>query len=368
MNKQQVLFIYDYFFPAFRAGGITQSTYNLFDALKGKFEINVICLNNDFNGEPFDESKKLESAYYINKFLILFYLFKSSKKNLDIVYLNGVFSLFFFLIPLIYFKIFYSKIRVVIAPRGMIQSGALEIRRFKKLFYLKIIKSLGLFNKVIWHATDEQEKIDIRKFFGDKVVVHVAANIPKQPHSSFLPAKKESDNLKLIFLSLITEKKNLYLLLLSLKELNVNIQLDIYGPIKDQLYWQNCLNLISKMPSNIKINYMGVIEPVKVQGVIQNYHAFILPSKGENFGHAIYESLSVGRPVIISEFTPWKKLNEKKAGWNTQLNVKSITMAILELNSIDSQTYRLYCENSFHLAEQYYRESIQIETYEKIFG
>ena len=35
---------------------------------------------------------------------------------------------------------------------------------------------------------------------------------------------------------------------------------------------------------------------------------FLLPTGGENFGHAIFEALSCGVPVLISDQTPWRGL------------------------------------------------------------
>ena len=31
-----------------------------------------------------------------------------------------------------------------------------------------------------------------------------------------------------------------------------------------------------------------------------------MPTRGENFGHAIFESLQVGTPVLLSDQTPWR--------------------------------------------------------------
>ena len=54
--------------------------------------------------------------------------------------------------------------------------------------------------------------------------------------------------------------------------------------------------------------------------VLQAAQVFILPSKSGNFGHAIYEALSGGRPVITSHHTPCNELQESKAGINVSID------------------------------------------------
>ena len=83
------------------------------------------------------------------------------------------------------------------------------------------------------------------------------------------------------------------------------------------------------MPANIQVNYHGDMAPEKIEDALAENHVFILPSKSENFGHAIYEALSAGRPVITSNTTPWNNLEAAKAGKNitltdTQEMVKAI--------------------------------------------
>jgi glycosyltransferase involved in cell wall biosynthesis len=43
-----------------------------------------------------------------------------------------------------------------------------------------------------------------------------------------------------------------------------------------------------------------------VPGVFRQYDLFVFPTRGENFGHVIIESLSVGTPVLLSDRTPWR--------------------------------------------------------------
>ena len=65
---------------------------------------------------------------------------------------------------------------------------------------------------------------------------------------------------------------------------------------------------MSNDSKNITINYKGYIDSEKIPNILKKYDFFVLLSEGENFGHAILEAMSAGLPVIISNFTPWKKL------------------------------------------------------------
>jgi glycosyltransferase involved in cell wall biosynthesis len=94
------------------------------------------------------------------------------------------------------------------------------------------------------------------------------------------------------------------------------IQYDIYGPVKDEEYWNLCKARILKLPANIKIKYHGDIVPDRVEEVLKPSHIFVQISKSENFGHSIYEALTAGKPVITSHKTPWNGLEENNAGIN----------------------------------------------------
>ncbi len=50
-----------------------------------------------------------------------------------------------------------------------------------------------------------------------------------------------------------------------------------------------------------------------------DYHFFLLPTLGENFGHVFLEALAAGCPLIISDRTPWLNLEEKQIGWDLPL-------------------------------------------------
>ena len=53
---------------------------------------------------------------------------------------------------------------------------------------------------------------------------------------------------------------------------------------------------------------------------MSNYDLFLFPTSGENYGHVIAESITVGTRVLISNKTPWVNLESLSFGWNFDLN------------------------------------------------
>lgn len=380
-DNSNLLIIYDYFYPGYKAGGPVQSLVNLAIALHSRFEVFVITSDRDLT-----ESKtyptiiinqwnkvKLQEE---NKYVFVFYsdstIDKKSYQKVinDInplyIYFNNIYSYHFFLLPLFALKVTENP-TIVICPRGMLQQGALAVKPFKKKVYLAFLNFTGFLNKAFWHATNEEEKNDITKHFPRNKGAVVAPNIPRPPLDHISYPLKRKGSLNLVFLSLIAKKKNLLLLLEIIKSSEKDITLDIYGPITNQKYWQQCETLIQQMQD--KVQYKGEVQPAQVQQVLSQYHALILLTKGENFGHALYESLSVGRPIITSYFTPWNELQVKKAGINVDINNRNDCLEKLNsFVSLSQEEYNEYCTGSHYLALQYYKNLDMELKYKKLFG
>jgi glycosyltransferase involved in cell wall biosynthesis len=124
--------------------------------------------------------------------------------------------------------------------------------------------------------------------------------------------------------------------------------LDIYGPIIDKNYWKKCADKIKNTES---ISYKGAIPPWDVSTVLKNYHFFVLPTEGENFGHAIFDALASGIPVIISKCSPWVSLDNAGAGFYLhELNFDSL---INQAYSLTTNQYHQYRQNSLIYANRY---------------
>lgn len=385
MSKKTILIVYEYFFPGYKAGGPIQSLVNMVLALQQEYTFKVVTTAYDMHEvEPYPNiqlnswntvqlapnTPSIE-VWYSATPKIKIGTFKAiiQQSEASIVYVNGLFTQWFTQ-PLVLKKSIQLKgIQIIICPRGMLQAGALSVKPLKKKLFLSAFKKAQLFKGVRWHATNEEEAADIHKNISKNAIAFVAYNIPKPPVTQIQPCSKQTGKLSLVYLSLITQKKNLLLLIDVLKNCSANIHLSIYGPIKDKAYWQQCEQLIQQMPSNIRIVYLGDVQPFEVQNTLEQYDAFVSLTKGENFGHALFEALSCGRPIITSYFTPWNNLQEKQAGWNVDIyNLTSIAALLDALAHINKDEWMTYKQAAIKLARTYYYESDFAARYKQLFS
>lgn len=385
MSKKTILIVYEYFFPGYKAGGPIQSLVNMVLALQQEYTFKVVTTAYDMHAvEPYPNIQPNSwntvqlapntspiEVWYNATPKIKIGTFKKiiQQSDASIVYVNGLFTQWFTQ-PLVLKKSIQLKgIQIIICPRGMLQAGALSVKPLKKKIFLAAFKRTQLFKGVRWHATNEEEAVDIHKNISTKAEAIVANNIPKLPVIQVKPSTKKAGKLSLVYLSLITQKKNLLLLIEVLKNCSANIELSIYGPIKDKAYWLQCEQLIQQMPSNISIAYKGDVQPFEVQHTIEQYDAFVSLTKGENFGHALFEALSCGRPIITSYFTPWNNLQEKQAGWNVDIQ-QSNTISTLfnQLVDADSTQWNNYCTNAYAIANEYYEQLNLQQSYTTLFN
>lgn len=384
MSKKTILIVYEYFFPGYKAGGPIQSLVNMVLALQNQYTFKVVTTAYDMHEVESYPNIQVNSwnkiqlvsnaspieVWYSGTPKIKIGTFKKiiQESGASIVYINGLFTQWFTQ-PLVLKKFIQLRgIEIIICPRGMLQAGALSVKPLKKKLFLTTFNRTQLFKGVRWHATNEEEAADIHKNISDKAESVVAYNIPKPPVLHIEPSTKKVGKLRLVYLSLITQKKNLLLLLEVLKNCSENIHLSIYGPIKDKAYWQQCEQLVQQMPSNISIEYKGDVQPFQVQDTIAQYDAFVSLTKGENFGHALFEALSCGRPIVTSHFTPWNNLQEKQAGWNVDIQQENaVTELFNQLSKENNRVWEEYCKNAYQIANEYYAQLNFQKSYSALF-
>jgi glycosyltransferase involved in cell wall biosynthesis len=199
---------------------------------------------------------------------------------------------------------FWGSASILLAPRGEFDAGALALKSPKKQAFLALYKLLRLHTRIIWHASSAQESDAIRSVMGPDVPVLVRENETSLPASASKP-ELHSGVLKTVFISRITPKKGLLTALEALKSTKADLILDVYGPEEDTDYAARCREAASQIPANVAVRFLGPVQPHAVRSTLQKYDAMLFPTRGENFGHVIAESLSASCPVVCPPTTPW---------------------------------------------------------------
>src|SRR5579871_1991909 len=337
ITKKKILLFTDWYEPGYKAGGPIQSSRNFAIAMQNDYDVFIVTSAYDLNetkpyqGIVTDEWVSQNGSiqiYYSDKNKISLSRIKQMLALIkpDFIYLNSMYSYRFTILPLLLKLFGRSNYKMIIAPRGMLQSGALQFKPLKKKLFLNIFNKLSLPKKITFHATDDQEKEDIIRYFPNANNIVVIPNFPKTALTEWKWIEKKPGELRCIFLSRIAQKKNLLFLLNILKSLDTNIKLTltIGGDVEDENYWDKCLSVIKDLPSNISIMQKGPLPNNEVIGELQKNHFFILPTLGENFGHAIFEAFVAGKPVLISDKTPWNDLKKKKIGFDMPLKEAAV--------------------------------------------
>lgn len=272
----------------------------------------------------------------------------------DSVYLNSMFSPLFSLLPLWILRSIKFSGRIVLAPRGMLNSSAISRKKWKKKIFLSLFALTRISKEIVFHATCNQEEKDIKKYFSSNAHVELIEEIPNV-YGKWNARSKQPGQLNCIFISRIHSIKNLLFAIDVVKQVTgCSIYFDVYGPVEDEKYYQKCKVAASQCNSNVRVSFKGPIANTEIFNILQNYHVFFLPTQGENFGHIIFEALTAGCIVLISDKTPWKELQEKNAGWALTLSdKKKFSDKLRQLCSMNKEVFNEKSRAAFQYAQDY---------------
>ncbi len=341
------------FFPGKTFGGPPVSIDN-FCSLMKDFDCYIVTSDHD-NG-TIERYKGIQDGWNDRKNAKVLYLsdkdYFSLKKLNEIVrevkpdwiYLQSLFQ------DLALFGLMVARrnhIRTMLAPRGELCAGAFR-KKYKKIPYIVLLRLCGFIRKTHFQSTSVEETDAIHKYLTVKYErIHYLINVPSIPRKQYERPYKERGVGRLVFLSRIHPKKNLIYALDCLSGIKGQVFFDIFGPIEEKGYWEQCEQEINLLPANIQVRYCGLVDHEDVHETFSSYDAFLFPTFSENYGHVIAESLVVGCPVIISDQTPWNDVNEFGAGWAIPLKEKhKYTEAIQQIVDCDDEQMKTYSINA----------------------
>jgi len=358
---REILVFADYYLPGFKAGGPIRCLANIVDRLGDDFEFKIVTRDRDYGDmEPYTaihpnlwQTKGKATLLYLSPDRVRAGCLRRviEESGAAVVYLNSFFSPRFTIqVLLMRWAGMLPRIQFVVAPRGEFSPNALQFKRAKKLLYLVLARALRLYEGVLWQASNQTEEMDIQRWFGAKARTAVVPDISASTvigTTNVTRQRKRRGRAKLVFASRISRIKNVDGALKLLSRMSGRIDFDIYGPIEDRAYWDKCAALIAALPSNVTVTYRGAIQNDDVASALCESHFLFLPTLSESYGHAIVEAMLAGCPVLISDQTPWRRLQEKRVGWDIPLTAPELfERALQTCIDMDDATYQLWSSSA----------------------
>ena len=406
-TRKTILVLTGFYLPGFKAGGPIRSVAGLVAGLKGDFDFKIICGDRDlgdsrpFESEPvgrwydYHSAKVLRLQPGSKGIAMLFRVLRQG--HYDVVYLNGVWLRRFSMAPLWFRRLGLLPERpVVLAPRGEFTTGALGIKPGRKRWYLRLARSFGLFNNVLWQASSEYEKRDILAVLGQAKVAKAASisepteeplnNGRRQSTNSILVApdltvtppnwdtgsnhfSKVPGELRVVTLGRVCRMKNIEFAISLFRNIAGRVIYDIYGPLEDTEYLARCRSRCAENPDYISIRFLGPIPHESVLATLSNYQVFLLPTLGENFGHVVLEAMTAGCVPIISDRTPWRNLQAANAGWDLPLaKPECFTAALREAIAWSGQEHERFSRNAKQFGAENGSRATAIHENRLLFG
>ncbi len=235
-------------------------------------------------------------------------LFLVLRKKFDIIYINGIFSILYCFLPLLF------KSKFFVSPRGMLGDESFEFKTIRKKFYVFFLRILILYKKANFISSSDKETQEIKVFLkklsrNDIIQIPNLTGLKEYNNQEILINKSElktKKKFKFITPSTISRKKNLLKTIRALNNLKdkIDFDYDIYGSVNDISYYNEIQKYLSKNKLD-NISIKSTLPNQKLVDKLKNYDAMLLFTKGENFGHVIPESAKSLLPFLISNKTPW---------------------------------------------------------------
>jgi len=325
------------FYPATFYGGPISATWDLSKKLaengheiyvsttnaNGDVKLSVEC--NHFLEKENNVFVKYYKEQIINKFSVSFFFgIWSDIKKSDIVYIQYLFhySVLFSLL----FSVIQKK-KIIVCPRGSFSFFTLNNKLpFIKLLWLNFIIK-PMVNKIVWQASSYLEERDVLKKFPNADVKIINDGIDYDSfQNSIIVSRNELlnkftgttfDDVSKIFFSMgrLHKIKGFDVLI---DAFSLFLEKDKYAKLiiagGDDGVGKQLKDQIQKLNLGSSVFLICAINFENKKLLLNNCDYFTLASEFESFGIVIAEALSCGKPVVVSNKTPWRDIPINNCG------------------------------------------------------
>ena len=360
------------FYPATFYGGPISATWDLSQELAKK-DVEMYISTTNANGNSrlkvntnrfIKQKEKLFVKYYheqfINRFSLAFIFgIWNDIRKADVVYIQYLFHY------TVLFSLLFSRIQtkeIIICPRGSLGEWGLRYKKkyFKKawlfLFVNPFIKS------VIFQASSYIEKDDILINFSKAKVEIINDGVDFLSFQEFNKYEKNAllekytntkcEAISNIFFSIgrLHAIKAFGVLIdafsLFIKE-DTNAKLIIAGG--DDGVGEKLKQQIIDLKLQDSVFLIGAIDFEDKKTLFNNCDYFTLASEFESFGIVVAEALACGKPIVLSNKTPWKDLEKNKCGILVDNEKNSFSNAFSKVinEKYDSKAIKNYIQSNY---------------------
>jgi glycosyltransferase involved in cell wall biosynthesis len=241
-------------------------------------------------------------------------------------------------------------VKPILSPRGMLSTFTIQ-GKWKPIFH----KFLGkkLLSKTHLHATAMAERAECLELIPDWKNTVLPNFLDIAIKDLPIRLKKESDTFRILFLSRIHEKKGVDTLLSALVQVPFKWTLSIAGD-GEAAYIAQLQQQAQELGIADRVKWLGFVQPEARFGVFEAADVLVLPSHNENFANVVIESLSVGTPVLVSQYVGLKDyILEKKLGWVCDTTAISLRETLTEAYLNPSERQRISAQSPQQIRQDF---------------
>lgn len=272
----------------------------------------------------------------------------------------------------------------IVAPCGMLQTGALKRRAWKKNVARLLYQDRVLRRARLLHAKSEAEYEGLPRI-GLKKPVAVVPNptplrsapitLTPMERQAFLerhglPAGKRVA----LYLGRLHPVKGLARLIAAWGMIPTACRdgwhLALAGPDEGG-YKKVLLDALRTSGCASDVAFIGALDDDEKWTAYAAADLFVMPSDFENFGMAIVEAMSMGIPVVTTTGTPWRELAQKHCGWWVAPQAETIAEAMTQGMTLSGDERAKRAIELRKIAERYRADNVaetMMRVYEWLVG
>lgn len=346
------------FYPASLGGPVKTLLWHTEALTERNSEVRILTTNRGLDGKDIALGVYQKEKFGYIKYLPEGSLIRSVKDSIininrsDIIHLNSLFC-YLSILNFILTCLFFPRKTIIWSVRGELASSVLNYNKRKKKLVITIYKFFQ--HRVTFHATSEDEHELINYYFPKSKIVNLP-NFIKEPDRIINPEKK----CQVIFLGRLHPIKKIENLILAVKGSEVfkekGFKLFIVGPPdkKGGGYNIELKKLVFDLGLSDEVYFLASVDGKEKEKLLSSSYCLVLPSETENFGNVVIEALNQGTPVIASDKTPWKILEDKGCGFHVSNEIDSLSDALNRMLSLSSSEYDKKCVSAYKLIDNKY--------------